>query len=350
MRFGKIRIEDGNLIFARHMMLNNLPCKDIIWAYMRREGVEGGRQKQFTTSSLVVITRRRKRYQFDMTDREIQECIQILKALNPEMATGFPRGGRIHLQSLPNTRDLGALMTKDGRHILPRKLLRSGSLYHVSLADQDMLLEDYKLSTVIDFRTEAEREQKPDTIMKGVEYYPIPVLDEETSGITQAGTLMDMLTKFDQVPDEFICKQYENLVRDEICINQYANFLDVVLHQKKGAVLWHCSAGKDRVGIGTALLLYALGVPRKTIKEDFLKTNVYLDNEMQHMVRYLETRMIVTPEIMDKVRLLYKVKGEYLDTAFRTIEKDYGSVDYFMRKALYMNPKTIEALRNKYLV
>lgn len=350
MRFGKIRIEDGNLIFARHMMLNNLPCKDIIWAYMRREGVEGGRQKQFTTSSLVVITRRRKRYQFDMTDREIQECIQILKALNPEMTTGFPRGGRIHLQSLPNTRDLGALMTKDGRHILPRKLLRSGSLYHVSLADQDMLLEDYKLSTVIDFRTEAEREQKPDTIMKGVEYYPIPVLDEETSGITQAGTLMDMLTKFDQVPDEFICKQYENLVRDEICIKQYANFLDVVLHQKKGAVLWHCSAGKDRVGIGTALLLYALGVPRKTIKEDFLKTNVYLDNEMQHMVRYLETRMIVTPEIMDKVRLLYKVKGEYLDTAFRTIEKDYGSVDYFMRKALYMNPKTIEALRNKYLV
>ena len=350
MRFGKIRIEDGNLIFARHMMLNNLPCKDIIWAYMRREGVEGGRQKQFTTSSLVVITRRRKRYQFDMTDREIQECIQILKVLNPEMATGFPRGGRIHLQSLPNTRDLGALMTKDGRHILPRKLLRSGSLYHVSLADQDMLLEDYKLSTVIDFRTEAEREQKPDTIMKGVEYYPIPVLDEETSGITQAGTLMDMLTKFDQVPDEFICKQYENLVRDEICIKQYANFLDVVLHQKKGAVLWHCSAGKDRVGIGTALLLYALGVPRKTIKEDFLKTNVYLDNEMQHMVRYLETRMIVTPEIMDKVRLLYKVKGEYLDTAFRTIEKDYGSVDYFMRKALYMNPKTIEALRNKYLV
>ena len=350
MRFGKIRIEDGNLIFARHMMLNNLPCKDIIWAYMRREGIEGGKQKQFTTSSLVVITRRRKRYQFDMTDREIQECIQILKALNPEMATGFPRGGRIHLQSLPNTRDLGALMTKDGRHILPRKLLRSGSLYHVSLADQDMLLEDYKLSTVIDFRTEAEREQKPDTIMKGVEYYPIPILDEETSGITQAGTLMDMLIKFDQVPDEFMCKQYENLVRDEICIKQYANFLDVVLHQKKGAALWHCSAGKDRAGIGTALLLYALGVPRKTIKEDFLKTNVYLDNEMQHMVRYLETRMIVTPEIMDKVRLLYKVKGEYLDTTFRTIEKDYGSVDYFIGKALYMNPKTIEALRNKYLV
>lgn len=114
MKYGKIRIEDGNFIFAKHMMMNYLPCKDILWAYKRKEGVEGGAQKQFSTSSLVIITRRKKRYQFDLTDREIQDCIQLLKALNPNIVTGFPKGGRIPLQSLPNTRDLGALMTSDG--------------------------------------------------------------------------------------------------------------------------------------------------------------------------------------------------------------------------------------------
>ena len=67
MKYGKIRIEDGNLIFAKRMLINYLPCKDILWAYMRREGVEGGRQKQFSTSSLVIITRRKKRYEFEMT-------------------------------------------------------------------------------------------------------------------------------------------------------------------------------------------------------------------------------------------------------------------------------------------
>ena len=76
MKYGKIRIEDGNLIFSKHMMMNYLPCKDILWAYKRKEGVEGGAQKQFSTSSLVIITRRKKRYQFDLTDREIQDCIQ----------------------------------------------------------------------------------------------------------------------------------------------------------------------------------------------------------------------------------------------------------------------------------
>ena len=98
MKYGKIRIEDGNFIFSKHMMMNYLPCKDIIWAYKRKEGVEGGAQKQYSTSSLVIITRRKKRYQFEMTDREIQNCIQLMRALNPQMVTGFPQGSRIPMQ------------------------------------------------------------------------------------------------------------------------------------------------------------------------------------------------------------------------------------------------------------
>lgn len=63
-----------------------------------------------------------------------------------------------------------------------------------------------------------------------------------------------------------------------------------------------------------------------------MKTNLYLEEEMQHMVRYLETKTIVDSKVMDKVRILYKVKGEYLDTVFDTIEKDYGSVEHFLKK------------------
>ena len=63
MKYGKIRIEDGYLAFTRHMMLNSLPCKDIMWAYMRREGEhsDDGTAKQMITNYLVVVTRRKKR-------------------------------------------------------------------------------------------------------------------------------------------------------------------------------------------------------------------------------------------------------------------------------------------------
>lgn len=355
MKYGKIRIEDGNLIFTRHMMVNHLPCRDILWVYKRQEGVNGGEQKQISTSYLVVVTRRKKRYKFDMTDKEIHDCVQLLSALNPEIVVGFPKGGRIQLQSLPNTRDLGALVTEDGRHILPRRLLRSGSLYHISLTDQDVLTEEYHLTEVIDLRTKKEVLEKPDTLMEGVRYHEIPIVDEETLGISQEGlsrpeNIIKLMKNMNIVPEEFIENQYRNFVRDQYSVKQYARFMDLILHHEGGAVLWHCSAGKDRVGVGTALLLSALGVPREVIREDFLKTNLYLEEEMQHMVRYLETKTIVDSRVMDKVRILYKVKGEYLDMVFDTIEKDYGAMEYFMKKALYLNPKAIDTLKNKYLV
>ena len=77
---------------------------------------------------------------------------------------------------------------------------------------------------------------------------------------------------------------------------------------------------------------------------------MYLDKEMEYMIRFLETKMIVDNQIMDKIRLFYRVKEEYLDIVFETIKKDFGSMDMFMKKALYMNPKNIEVLRKKYLV
>ena len=75
MRYGKIRVEDGNLIFFRHMIQNNLPCRDIVWAYIHREGENAEEAvKQMISNYLVIITRRKKRYQFEMTEHEAQDC------------------------------------------------------------------------------------------------------------------------------------------------------------------------------------------------------------------------------------------------------------------------------------
>ncbi len=38
-------------------------------------------------------------------------------------------------------------------------------------------------------------------------------------------------------------------------------------------LLLHCSAGKDRTGFGSALILTALGVPREVVREDYLASN-----------------------------------------------------------------------------
>ena len=359
MRYGKIRVEDGNLIFFRHMIQNNLPCRDIVWAYIQREGDNAeAAVKQMISNYLVIITRRKKQYHFEMTEHEAQDCLRILRLFNPDMATGFPKGGRIPLQSLSNTRDLGAIATKDGRHILPRKLLRSGNLYHASMADQRVLQEDCKLRTVIDLRDQRERNERPDIVVKGAEYYHIPMIDEETIsdsrvsvlGILQTNSMLKKILEYGGDLENLIGQQYESFARDQYSVKQCARFMDVILHHENGAVLWHCSVGKDRVGVVTALLLCALGVHRDVIREDFMRSNACLAGELDYMLRYLEANKLDSIANVKKVSTMFKVKEEYLDRMFRTVYAEYGNVERFLRKGLYMNPKTVSDLQSKYLI
>lgn len=350
MKYGKIRIEDGYLVFTKHMMINSLPCKDIVWAYMRKEGTDTGDARQLSINYLVIITKRKKRYKFDMTEKEVQECIRLLRILNPDMASGFPKGGRIFLQSLPNTRDLGAIATEDGRHILPRRLLRSGELYHVSANDKHILASEYNLRTVIDLRSGQERKRKPDMILAGVECYHVPILDEDVSGFCTKEDILNFLDKVPADAEDHVKKQYEKICEDQFALKQYARFIDILLRQESGAVLWHCGIGKDRTGIGTAFLLYILGVSEDVICEDFLRTNRYLAQEFLTMQRLAQTWPEADDKFMTKLKVLYQVKEEYLRVVFQTIKKKYGSMDDFFRNVFYLKPKMIEELQKKYLI
>ena len=308
MRYGKIRIEDGFFVFTRHMMLNSLPCKDILWAYMRREGTDKTGEKQLIINYLVIITRRQKRYKFDMTEQEVQDCLRLLKVLNPDLAVGFPKGSRLPLQNLPNTRDLGALMTADGSHILPRKLLRSGEIYHASAADNRILSEEYNVKTVIDFRSAAEVKKKPDDIMAGVEYYHIPIRDEDSSGNSFFEHVMSCYGDVDRYMQDW----YRNYVTDEYSLKQYARFLDVLLHVKNGAVVFHSTTGEDRTGVGTALLLFALGVPKETIKRDYMRSNPCLEDELKYMRRLYRADRPENSRKLADLKAFYQVKESYI--------------------------------------
>ena len=328
MRYGKIRIEDGFFVFNRHMMLNSLPCRDIVWAYMRREGADKTGEKQLIINYLVIITRRQKRYKFDMTEQEVQDCLRLLKLLNPDMAVGFPKGSRLPLKNLPNTRDLGALMTENGSHILPRKLLRSGEIYHASITDTRILAEEYNVKTVIDFRSAIEVKKKPDDIMAGVEYYHIPILDEESGGRSFFEQVMSCYGD----TDKYMINRYRSFLNDEYSLKQYARFLDVLLHVKNGAVIFHSGTGEDRAGVGTALLLLALGVPKETIRRDFMRSNPCLEEELKYMRRLYRAYRPENSQKFANLTAFYQVKESYINTIFDLIENEYGGErDSFVR-------------------
>lgn len=163
--------------------------------------------------------------------------------------------GRILLEGIPNARDLGVYKTKDGHQIKPRRLIRSGCLTGMTEADTKILTEDYELRAIVDFRTAAELSEKPDPTLPGVTYMHNPILNEAQMGMTHEEKaenkgLLDFLVELIQTgengPEQFMSDLYAQLVLHEETVRRYRTFFDAVLNNREGALLWHCSAGKDR--------------------------------------------------------------------------------------------------------
>ena len=265
---------------------------------------------------------------------------------------------RIAFEKLQNTRDLGQFTTADGRKIRPRRLLRSGNLHDLSLEDRAILQNDYQLRVVIDLRTETERRSEPDTKIGSVEYLWIPILDESTMGITQEtetqangqDQLIALLKRPQFDATTYMTDIYRQLIRNPSSRNQYRSFFEALLAApENGAVLWHCSAGKDRVGIATVLLLSALGVSQEDITEDYLATNSFYQETLFQIIAQL-TQRAGTKDIIPQIDAFFSVAPDYLNAVRDEINTSFGGMDAFLEHEMGLDEAKRNLLRERFLL
>ena len=124
-----------------------------------------------------------------------------------------------------------------------------------------------------------------------------------------------------------------------------APLIDAIL-AVDGAVLIHCSAGKDRTGFVSAVLLAALGVERAGIMAD-------LASRGRRTERVAEaTRRLVRAQVgkisLDALEALLDLDEAYLDTSFKAIAEQYGDLASYMQAA-GVGPDKITPLRARLL-
>lgn len=208
---------------------------------------------------------------------------------------------------IQNRRDLGGLQTIDGRRIRPGCLVRSAHLHQA--AEEDLA----GIATIVDLRTPGEVRQAPDQAWRK-EYLPLPVFTDEQAGISHEKDVSEQL-----LPD--FGYVYGRLVNE--CADSFrAILLAIMTHDfSRGAVLWHCTEGKDRCGLTTALILEILGVDRKTIMEDYLKTNLV---NMPKAIRIRE-RLLPThgKEMAEGAYKAYIADESYLQAAWKAMGENY---------------------------
>ena len=265
---------------------------------------------------------------------------------------------RIQFEKIFNTRDLGGYITKEGRVIKPKKLIRSGALFHCSENDINKLVNEYELRTIVDFRNDNEINQQPDPVLENVKHIQLNVFKEPLGPITREKRWKDddplglYFLLEDSIRKELESGEvptfYDGFVVDEHSVNQYKAFMEVLLNNKEGSTLWHCSAGKDRCGMGSVYLLKALGMSDELIYEDYLASNDYFEEVSVRLCKIADERGLDT-SFHDVIRAVNGVRKEFLDRVYALCDELYGGMDKFLEQRLGLDEAKIKALRDLYL-
>ena len=256
-----------------------------------------------------------------------------------------------------NTRDVGQVYTVNGERVKSNILFRSGRIDKLSNKRIKEFLEFYNIKTVIDLRTLIEvQESKHFQYPEYVNYYHIPVLNKQFLGITHENNSMARVM-FDQrhkiteygSGDEYMINMYENIVFDKSSQQHFKTLFEILCKDLDGAVLYHCTGGKDRTGITTLYLYTLLGVSEEDILEEFSASDYFNANYIKSRKRLINIFLPTSKRTKELLISLLHAKREYLESVIITIKEHYDSVLEFLYKEIGITNEMQEKLKFNFL-
>ncbi len=253
---------------------------------------------------------------------------------------------KLPLEGAHNFRDLGGYRGQDGRRVRWGVMFRSDALGELSDSDLDYVSR-VKLRLVCDFRSPKEREAAPDR------------LPERNRPSVAELAIYDESFDPEMLRERILSGDLEGLDLAQMLVNanrefarrftaQYAKMFESLLQPGNLPAVIHCTAGKDRAGFGSAILLLALGVDRETVFEDFLLTNTYIAAETEKSLRMIRIFSLFRAD-PEKIRPVLGVRREYLEAGLDEIDKRFGSFEAYLHDGLGLSAGKISRLRERLL-
>ena len=250
----------------------------------------------------------------------------------------------IPLSGTVNFRDGGGYPTSDGAFVRWGQFYRSDSLSRLSEADQNEL-QRLNVTVDCDLRSLGEQKDYPDRLWPQARFFDChiyPESQEEYQEQTRKGVrfwrgVPKMTSYLDQI--------YQRVLLTPVSQRAFTKVFEQLLTLPEDqALVYHCSAGKDRTGIVSTLLLMALGVSDDLIARDYMLTNKLYDFawQKQHPTADQLSQTIAKMNVTqgDATAVLGLIK---------TIRVGWGSFDAFFVKALGFKKSQLEQLRKRYL-
>lgn len=265
------------------------------------------------------------------------------------------------MKGIANARDLGGNEVPGGKHVKTGWLLRTAHLADATSADL-AYLSSLPIGIVVDFRKEDEKQGKTDKPIPGAEYISLPI--DATGSVSKTATEEEkkkftrhkkfdvkkiiVMAAFNEKAKGVARNMYPTLLLYPECQSQLAAFMRLVVDKGDKPILFHCTQGKDRTGIASALLLAALGADRQTIIEDFDATNLAYEKDVRKYSRRVRFWGGKEEEV-GVVKAFLGANTENFIKALDAVDSQYGSLEAYLKGPMSLTDTDLRILRERYL-
>jgi protein-tyrosine phosphatase len=245
---------------------------------------------------------------------------------------------KLPLEGPRNFRDLGGYPTVDGRRVRWGQVFRADSL--AELTDADIVyLDRIGLARVIDLRGEGEISERPNRLagLAAFAYAQLPIGDSDLAPAEWARKFES--GEFGEIDASWLVRGYLRT------LDERGHRVGAVLRELAAAptpAVFHCTAGKDRTGMISALLLLLLGVPREVVIGDYSLTALYTGNRIPAADQWFAERGI-EPERASHV---LSARREAMEETLAHLDAVHGGAERFLREKAGVGDAEMAALRD----
>lgn len=235
----------------------------------------------------------------------------------------------MNLEGPNNVRELGGYYTEDGNCTQKGQFLRGDNPSLITTKDCDELYH-YGVRLQIDLRSEYECTKSPSNLkgFKDIEYYNFPLLDNINSNQGNA-----------KLPDS-MADLYIDLLENSQ--QKFRDIFKLILQYPQECVFFNCTAGRDRTGTMSLLILKSANCSNETIITDYLATDWNLRVELKKIWDDLKENKKLEPDFknpMENPRLA-------MEKTLAHFDKTYGTIEHYFSH-IGLSEKEIEGIKRK---
>ena len=242
----------------------------------------------------------------------------------------------VNIPGIQNFRDLGGYPSYPHH-----KRTRWGMLYRSGEIDNPECgslkeLKNLGIRTIIDLRSPEEVQDSNPYLHDNFHVISIPIatgnMEKIVTGVQDRSIRSDTVYRIVEHMNRELITKYTH---------QYRKVFDLLLNRDNYPIVIHCSSGKGRTGIVSALVLAALDVNEDKIMEDYRLSNDYFNIPKASGYAYS-----LPARSQEAITTLFSAQEDFLNAAKEEAERRYGDIKTYLREGVGLSKQEMKQLRN----